>query len=224
MKKTTEKYGILMDMDGLMLDTEKLYLRFWIEAAEHYGYAMSREQALSMRSLSTEKAKAQIEKMFGPQASYHKIREKRIERMDAWIAANGVEAKEGLIPFLKFLRDGGFPIAVATSSDRENAEKRLTEAGAFRYLDAIVDKKMVSHGKPAPDIYLKAASAIGRKPENCFAFEDSDTGALAAVRAGCRTIVIPDLTFPDPSIVPLLAAVLPSLNSAADYLKKCIDF
>ena len=82
-ERTAPIYGVLFDMDGVVLDTEKLYARFWAEAAHALGYPMTYEQALGMRSLNNEAGQQKLESYFGPGVSRAKMRDKRVELMDA---------------------------------------------------------------------------------------------------------------------------------------------
>ena len=88
--------GILFDMDGLVLDTEVLYCRYWQEASEALGCPMTREQALGMRSLNAQASQEKLDSYFGPgRLLYQPLRAERIRRMDAWIAEHGVAVKPG---------------------------------------------------------------------------------------------------------------------------------
>ena len=91
-EKTNIIHGVLFDMDGVVLDTEKLYARFWAEAAHALGYPMTYEQALGMRSLNSAAGQAKLESYFGPGVSRAIMRDKRIELLDAYGAEFGVEA------------------------------------------------------------------------------------------------------------------------------------
>ena len=92
--------GVLFDMDGLVLDTEKLYSRFWMEACHFYGFPMTYEQSLRMRSANSRLSAANLQAFFGPTADYKAIRAKRIQLMEAWIDENGVEPKPGIYELL----------------------------------------------------------------------------------------------------------------------------
>ena len=93
--------GVLFDMDGVILDSEKLYARFWAAACESFGYSMTYQQALGMRSLNAQAGQAYLSSLFGPDISYPQVRAKRIELMDAYVEENGVEAKPGILPLLE---------------------------------------------------------------------------------------------------------------------------
>ena len=97
--------GVLFDMDGVVLDTEKLYTRFWQEAANSLGYPMTREHALGMRSLSREVGERQLKTYLGEDVDYKEVRDKRIEMMNAFIEENGVEIKSGIHELLDFLKE-----------------------------------------------------------------------------------------------------------------------
>ena len=108
--------GVLFDMDGLVLDTEKLYTRFWREACHFYGFPMTLEQALRMRAANSKLSQANLHEFFGPTADYTTIRSKRIELMDAYIAEHGIEAKPGIYELLDYLDAKGIPAAITSSS------------------------------------------------------------------------------------------------------------
>lgn len=108
--------GVLFDMDGLVLDTEKLYARFWKEACRFYGYPMTQEQAMQMRSANHTLGAENLHRFFGPDVDYEQCRQKRIELMNAYIAANGVEAKAGIVPLLDYLDSVQIPAAITSSS------------------------------------------------------------------------------------------------------------
>ena len=111
--------GVLFDMDGVVLDTEALYARFWREAAKVLGHDMSYEQALGMRSLSPVAGQAQLERYFGKGVSRAEFRKVRIERMDAYIDEHGVDLKPGIRELLDVLDSKGIPAAITTSSPIE---------------------------------------------------------------------------------------------------------
>lgn len=205
--------AVLFDMDGLVLDTEKLYTRFWQEAAKELGYPMTREQALGLRSLSRGAGVAKMQSYFGESVDYSAIRTKRIELMDAFIKREGVEVKAGIHELLEFLRERGIKTAITTSSPLERTVSYLTEVGLQNSFDELISGYMVEHGKPEPDIYLYAAGKLGVEPRNCMVLEDSPAGILAAHRAGCLPVMIPDQDEPDEETTGLLYAKVENLKA-----------
>ena len=189
--------GVLFDLDGVVIDTEKLYTRFWREAAEELGHPMTLEQALQMRSLGRSLGQAKIDSFFGPVLRYQDLRARRIELMDAYIAEHGVEEKPGIRALLALLKEKNIPCAITSSSSVPLIRRHLGNLGLLDGFTALCSGKDVPHGKPAPDIYLAGAAAIGVAPENCLAIEDSPAGLEAAWRAGCMGIFVPDQDRPD---------------------------
>jgi HAD superfamily hydrolase (TIGR01509 family) len=183
-------------MDGLVLDTEKLYCRFWAEAANALGFPMTHEQSLGMRSLNRERGQEKLNAYFGPEADYIAIREKRIELMNAYIAIHGIAPKPGIRELLDYLDAHGIRCAITSSSPPEWIEKHLGEQGLAHRFDCLCSGHNMPNGKPAPDIYLYGAASLDLKPEECLALEDSPAGIESAFRAGCHPILIPDLDTP----------------------------
>ncbi|MBQ9899223.1 MAG: HAD family phosphatase [Ruminococcus sp.] len=212
--------GAIFDMDGLMLDTEKLLVRFWREAAARFGYEMSVQDVLDIRSLSSRYSIPKLKGIFGEEFPFQDVRALRIELMNAYIDEHGFEVKRGLFELLGYLRENGYLIAVATATARDRAERYLSRINALGYFNAVICGDMVTNGKPDPDIYLTAAAELGLPPEECAAFEDSPNGIRSASSAGCATIMIPDLTQPEEDIIPLLSAVYPSLDEAIAFFER----
>ena len=210
--------GVLFDMDGLVLDTETLYSRFWREGAQALGFPMTFQQSLQLRSLNNEAGQAKLTEFFGPAADYEAIRRKRIEKMDAFIRTHGVQSKPGIFALLDALNRWGIPCAITSSSPQERIAAYLTPLGLYDRFDKICSGYDVPHGKPAPDIYLLGASALGVPPESCLALEDSPAGILSAHRAGCLPVMIPDLDQPDPETQALLYAKADSLEDVIGLL------
>lgn len=212
--------AVLFDMDGLVLDTEKLYTRFWQEAACACGYPMTKEQALGMRSLNRGAGLAKMQSYFGPEVDYDFIRQKRIELMDAFVEKEGVTLKPGIRELLAFLKERGIKTAIATSSPMERTVLYLTSVGLQNSFDELVSGYMVEKGKPEPDIYLYAAKKLGAEPCNCMVLEDSPAGILAAHRAGCVPVMIPDQDEPDEETRKLLYAKAESLAAVISLLNE----
>ena len=211
--------GLLFDMDGLILDTEKLYTRFWQEAANALGYPMTKEQAIGMRSLNRAFGAAKLQSYFDVPVDYEAVRNKRIGLMNAYIEKEGVEAKPGIGELLAFLKEKGIKTAIATSSPIERTTKYLSSVGLENAFDELISGYMVEKGKPEPDIYLLAAKKLGLLPSECLALEDSKSGLLSGSRAGCYPIMIPDQDEPDEETETFLFARVDSLDKVIDLLK-----
>lgn len=203
--------GILSDMDGVILDSEKIYVRFWCEAGQFYGFPFERRHALGIRSMARPFAIRKLQGWFGESFDYDKVRNKRVELMDAYVAEHGIEQKPDAARLLSYLKENGYRVALATATPKDRAEEYLRRVDLLRLFDEVVSARMVKNGKPAPDIYLYAAERLGLKPEECIALEDSPNGVRSAHSAGCRTVMVPDLDAPSEEIKPLLYDVADGL-------------
>lgn len=210
--------GVLFDMDGLVLDSERLYTRFWMEAAQKLGYPMTKAQALGLRSLNRDAGQEKLWEYFGPSIQYHEVRNLRIELMDAYINEQGIDVKPGIFALLDHLSAHGIASAITSSSPMENIHRHLSAHGLQHRFDKLCSGYEVPNGKPAPDIYLYGAAQLGLKPEECLALEDSPAGILSAYRAGCLSVMIPDQDQPDEKTLPLLYAKADSLADVIELL------
>lgn len=207
-------------MDGVILDTEKLYIRFWCEAANFYGYPMEKVHAMSIRSLARPFAIKKLKGFFGEAFDYNAVHEKRIELMDKYIEKNGIEAKDGADELLGYLKSNGYKIALATATGFIRTKLYLEQLNLYKYFDEIVCASMVAKGKPEPDIYLYAAEKIGLNPNECIALEDSQNGIISANSAGCKTVMVPDLDGPSDEIKLMLYDVANGLKDVIRILKQ----
>lgn len=215
----TKIKGAVFDMDGLLIDTEKLYLRYWKQAAAEFGYTMEDKHVYAIRSLARKFSIPVLKGFFGEDFPTEEVRQRRTELINAHIEKNGIEVKKGMFALLDYLSSHGVKLAVATATQRDRTLKYLTTIGAEDRFDAIICGDMVTNGKPEPEIYLTAAAALGLPPENCAAFEDSPNGIISAHSAGCHAIMIPDMTPPDEEIRPMLSGVYSSLDEAMEFFE-----
>lgn len=212
--------GIIFDMDGLMLDTERLLCKFWCQAANEMGFKMTKQHVLGIRSCAASIAEPKLKELIGDSFDYPVVRARRIELMNSHIKEFGISMKKGLIELLNYLKSNNYLIAVATATDLTRTTMYLKQLNIFNYFDKIVCGSMVSKSKPAPDIYLKACQDLSLEPKNCLALEDSPNGIISAHDAGCHVIMIPDLSEPDDELLMLLDARLDSLDLVIDFLNK----
>ena len=211
--------AVIFDLDGTLLDTEKLLFRYWREAAAFYGYDMSPEQALTLRSLTHRLVQPLFTEWFGEGCDYMILRQKRMELMQAHIDKYGVEVKKGARKLLKYLGDNGYMRAIATATDTERAGRLLKTVGLDGLFDRIVCASMVEWGKPRPDIYIYAAGQLGLGADRCIAVEDSPNGVISAHDAGCFTVMVPDMTQPDEKLNEYISAVCGDLTGIIKLLE-----
>lgn len=209
---------VIFDMDGTLIDTEKYYRIFWPMALKEFGFEMTDEQALSMRSLGRPFAPVRLREMFGPGLDYQAVRERRKALMEERLDREGIELKPGALELLNWLKGQGIRSAVATATDLQRTEKYLGGLEIRRYFDQVISAAMVKEGKPSPDIYLYACEKLGRRPQDCMAVEDSPNGVLSASQAGCRVVMVPDQTEPEPELEKRLFAKVKRLDEIIGLL------
>ena len=217
-KEKSPVRGVLFDVDGVILDTECLYSRFWMEACHFYGFPMTKAQSLQMRSLNKTAGQEKLCALFGPAADYTTIRQKRIELMDAFVEKEGVAAKPGIYTLLDALDERGIPCAITSSSPQQRLESYLTPLNLYHRFKKVISGYDVPRGKPEPDIYLRGAAELGLSPKACLALEDSPAGILSAYRAGCLPVLIPDQDIPGQDTLSLLYAKADTLTDVISLL------
>lgn len=210
--------AVIFDLDGTLLDTEKLLFRYWREAAAEYGFNMTAEQALTLRSLTHRLVQPLFTEWFGENCDYRELRACRMRLMQEHIDKYGVEKKKGAQELLEYLGNNGYMRAIATATDETRAGKLLVKAGLSGMFDRIVCASMVEWGKPKPDIYIYAAEQLGLSPGQCIAVEDSPNGVMSAHSAGCFTVMVPDLTLPDNALMNSISAVCKDLSEIIGLL------
>ena len=211
--------GVISDMDGVMLDSEKLYVRFWCEAAQSLGFPMKKEHALGIRSLARVFAVKKLQGWFGTEFDYDSVRNKRIELMDKYVAENGIEAKSGAKELLIWLKQNGYKTALATATPVDRASLYLKQVGLLEFFHVICSAREVKRGKTETDIHLLAAKRLGLAPGECMALEDSQNGVRSAFAAGCKTVLVPDLDNPENELKGCLYAVADNLSAVKNLLK-----
>ena len=187
--------AIFLDVDGVLVDSEKVFNTCWRKAAEEEGYEMSFEQALELRSLDSTLAKGLFMSWYGHEEAYPAIRQRRKAIMAERNKTEKLETKAGVVDFLKEVKKCPIKVAIVTSSPVSRITEYLGSVGIdISWFDEIVTTESVKRGKPFPDVYQYACETVGFKPEECIAVEDSPNGVKSAHAAGCYTVMVPDLS------------------------------
>ncbi|WP_407166996.1 HAD family hydrolase [Bradyrhizobium sp. ORS 111] len=210
--------AVLLDMDGTLLDTEKVYFDSLVAALNGCGY-IDGVVALchSMVGLPGPACEALLLDRYGADFPLADINQAFLDHRDAMMRS-GLPLKPGTLPLLDALAAADRPMAIVTSSSRRSAERNLTLAGIRERFDTLLTLDDVTHGKPDPELYLKAAAHLGVAPQACVAVEDSNHGVAAAHAAGAITLMVPDMAPPTEETRAKCAAVLPDLNAVLAML------
>ena len=190
MTKENSSFGIIFDMDGVLIDSNPYHKKSLKSFARSYGYNLD-EQELREKIYGRQN-KEWIPNLFGREMGFEEIdkyaREKELHFQK--IFEKDVAPVAGLIPFLESLRNEKIPRAIATSAPRMNVDFVFRHTPIGEFFGLVLDDSHVKRGKPDPEIYLKASDLLGFESGQCVVFEDSLSGVEAARRAGCEVIAV----------------------------------
>lgn len=210
---------VIFDMDGVIFDTEKIYLDSWTDIFKKYGYKMTKEVYTSVMGVGCENVIKTFKSIYGENLPIDIMYKEKDEILAKRIDEGNVAIKEGVHEILNFLRENNYKVALATSAKRKRADKHLKEANIKRFFDVTVCGDEIEKAKPNPDIFLKAAKKLGVNGENCIVVEDSPAGLKAGRRAGMFVVNIPDLKDSDDEMRKYSHKVFESLIHFKEYIE-----
>lgn len=208
--------AVIFDMDGVIFDTERVYLESCVSAASELGLGDVRELCISCIGVTEEVTKKRFSEAIPDERLWAEFWEKARGRTREALA-KGMPVKSGARELLSMLYDRGVPIALASSTKTQTVIRELISADLFGYFTRIIGGDTVERSKPDPEIFLKAAEMLGVRPEDCIVLEDSRNGIRAAKAAGMTAIMIPDLIPPDDEMRELADMIMGSLNDLTAY-------
>jgi HAD superfamily hydrolase (TIGR01509 family) len=184
----------IFDMDGLLIDSERIIMQACIIAAKQVGITYTQAEYVELIGRAgPDSTRIMIEQLGGVE-NFNQV----MQGLDAQLAQHNhtFPLKNGVLPLLKHYQSNNVICSVASSSPTHHITHRLSRVGVVDYFSHITSGQEVAHGKPNPDIYLLAVEKLGLEVEECIAFEDSENGARAAIAAGLKVVVVPDLKQP----------------------------
>jgi HAD superfamily hydrolase (TIGR01509 family) len=211
----------LFDMDGLLIDTESVYIDALQAAAAAMGLEMPLSFCHSMIGIPGPICDGMICDFYGPGFELETFSDHFDAHARCAFEA-GVPVKAGAVELLDFLIARGVPLGIATSSSQATVAKHLGRAGLLDCFEAIATRDDVARSKPHPDVYLEAARRLGVRAENCIAFEDSNTGLTAAHAAGTMTIMVPDILQPTDEVRAKCLHIAPDLHAALQLMREAM--
>ncbi len=210
--------AVIFDMDGLMLDTEPLAARAWIEAAQALGIAFDRTINDRLVGRSFTDCRTIIAEHHGADYPVDTLMQAWHGAYDDIVRREGIAFKPGLLELLGWLEAAAIPKAVATSTRRARAQAKLEQTGVLARFEALVGGDEVARGKPAPDIFLEAAARLAVAPAACVVLEDSEPGVRGALAAGMVPVMVPDLLPPSASLQAIGLLVVATLHEVRAHL------
>ena len=215
---TRQLHPVIFDMDGVIFDSERVLLECWQVVADRYGIPDIEGTLQLCFGVNINVSRQIYFDRYGEDFPLDAYKEETRAIFRARCPEGYPPIKKGVRDILSFLRDRGVPLALASSTPSEIVRRELKLAGLLDYFQVVICGDQISRSKPEPDIFLAAAGALGRAPEDCFVIEDSFNGIRAAHAAGTRPIMVPDMVPPDGEMAEKAEIILPSLTETKAYL------
>jgi HAD superfamily hydrolase (TIGR01509 family) len=206
----------IFDMDGLLLDTERIFLDAFINTCAELNHKFDMLLFISIIGTNSVRTKDILTEGFGQGFNHDRFREVWIKNVEAYLSTNSIPLKTGAANLLEKISSIPLPMAIATSTRYQDAVNTLESTCIIDYFKFVVGGDHVTNGKPHPEIYLKTADKLGISPIECIVFEDSENGVKSAHAAGMDVIQIPDLVTPSEEIKGLGHRIYNSLNDVCN--------
>lgn len=212
--------AVVFDMDGVLFDTERLCMDSWVAVAAERGIPdMEKVFPLCIGRNMTDSEQI-IRDRYGEDFPYEHFRREASQWFWREIEEHGQPMKPGVEELLSYLRENGWRIGLASSTNRASVLKHLEKAGIREFFSEVIGGDQILHSKPEPDIYLLACSRLGVEPKETYAIEDSYNGIRSANRAGMRPVMVPDMLPPTKEMEELCCAIFENLLQVKEYLSE----
>lgn len=211
---------VIFDMDGVLFDTEKLCQDSWIAVAGERGLPGMEEIFPRCIGLNANDSRQVVLGAYGQDFGYDDFRKRASEWFWEYIENNGLPMKPGVNELLRWLKENGWTVGLASSTRGESVRKCLERAGIRDYFEEVVTGDMVEHSKPLPDIYLLACSRLGAEPAESYAIEDSPNGIRSAHAAGMHPLMVPDMIAADEEMKRLSEKIFNDLGGVLEFFRE----
>lgn len=200
----------IFDMDGLLIDSERIIMQACIAAARDIGITYTQDEYTELVGRGWADSSRLMAEQLGGTENLDLV----LQGLDTRLAASNhvFPLKQGARALVQHYHARGVVCSVASSSPMQHITHRLSHVGVLDFFQHLTSGHEVSRGKPQPDIYLLALQKLGLAAEECIAFEDSEQGAQAAIAAGLRVVVVPDLKQPSAFVRERAYGVVESLQ------------
>lgn len=211
---------VIFDKDGTLIDTEPLFYKSWYTVGEKWGLSGMRENYYpNIAGKSVVLSKKFLKETYGDDFDSEGFMTLRLAMVGEMLKGD-IPLKSGCSEILRFLREQGIKIAIATSTVKDIALPNIKRLGLYEKADAIVCGDEVERGKPDPDIFLEAGRRIGAIHEETLVVGDSSFDMIGGYRAGMRPIMVIDHNPPSEEAKPLCYKVFDSLFEVIDLVKE----
>jgi len=219
-KAATGQYSaVIFDMDGLMFDTEQIAQHVWEQAAKQYGYQTPNNAFLGVIGKARPDVEIYTQQVFGDEFPFDNVYHRKRQLMREHLEKHGVPLKPGIMELLDWLEKQDIVKALASSSPCVVILDHLKQAGITpARFSEIIGGDEVNLGKPAPDIFLLAATKLRISTDKCIVIEDSNAGIHAAHKAGMLPLMVPDLIPPTEETKHLAYRIFSNLHDVRTYL------
>jgi len=212
--------AVLFDMDGVIFDTEIVYLDIWTKIFHSYEYKMTKEVYISVMGRGRKNVIKTFLDVYGHDLPIIQMYKEKDEILAQVIDKGQVPMKVGVKEILSFLKENKYKVALATSAKRDRVAKQLKMSNIQNVFDIIVCGDEIINSKPDPEIFLKAAEKLSVNPENCVVIEDSPAGIEAAYNAKMIGMHVEDLKKADEEILKYCHKSFKNLLDIKEYLTK----
>ena len=216
--------NVIFDMDGVIFDTERVYIECCIEAAKALPVPEEQVYETCVKCTGTNEFQTMefFHRDFSPfltEAECQTLRDESVRFFKKRYTEKLIPMKAGVVELLDFLKERGVRTGLASSTRKDIVERELADAGILHYFESVTGGDVVKISKPNPEIYLIACDKMRVAPQECFAIEDSFNGIRAAKAAGMRPIMVPDIVQPTDEIRQMAETVCSDLFGVIDYLR-----